>query len=402
MNTMHSSFAWVRSIVAATLVVTAAPSVTEAKEYIRGIYLSPYSAHQEWLLKRVEQAADRGDLNAVVVDMKDDWGILRYPSRNPIAKSRNAVRPIFDVDSFLVRMHAHNVRVIARLVCFKDEHACYHSDWAVHRSGGGIWADQGGAHWLNAFDEGTWAYLASIARELVEFGFDEIQLDYVRFPTDGDVGNCVFYGRKGRIKEEAIEGFLKMMRDSVAAPLAVDVFGYAAWRTLKLEGQELARIAPHVDYICPMLYPSHFSPRFLKGWKNREYWVYSQSVRSAYDLMGETDARVVTYVQGFSWGASGYGPDYIFDQMLASLNAGAQGFFIWNASGNYLPAFEALSWGGSSLRETDVLRSPGTRMKSIPLPEECELPPIPRTRTRCLGSILPIRPGGTRNGNRRE
>lgn len=383
------------------LAVLTALSSVKAEEYIRGIYLSPSSTRQEWLLKSIEEAADRGDLNAVVVDMKDDWGILRYPSQNPVAKRHGAVKPNFDVESLLNRMHAHGVRVIARLVCFKDEMVTDEENWAVYRSGGGIWADEGEAHWLNAFNEDTWYYLASIGRELIDFGFDEIQLDYVRFPTDGDVWNCVFYGIKRRKKEDAIEGFCKVMRDSVKAPLAVDVFGYAAWRTLKLEGQELKRIAPNVDYICPMLYPSHFSPQFLKGWKNREFWVYSQSVRSAYKLMGETDARVVTYVQGFSWRAPGYGPDYIFNQMVASLNAGASGFFIWNASGNYLPALTALSWGGSLLREKDVLRNPGIHTKSIPPQEVCELPPLPRTRTRCLGSILPIRLGGNRNGNRR-
>ncbi|MBD3286228.1 hypothetical protein GF359_06810, partial [candidate division WOR-3 bacterium] len=294
------------------------------------------------------------------------------------------------------------IRVIARMVCFKDEMVADESDWAVYRSGGGIWADAGGATWLNAFDEDTWYYLASIARELVDFGFDEIQLDYVRFPTDGDVLSCVFYGTKGRIKEEAIEGFLKVMRDSVTVPLSVDVFGYAAWRTLKLEGQELSRISPHVDYICPMLYPSHFSPMFLKGWKNREYWVYSRSVHSAFNLMGEDKADIVTYVQGFSWNAPGYGPDYIFDQMMASLNAGAAGFFIWNASGNYLPAFSALSRGGSSLREIDVQTTRDTHMRSIPPPELDELPPLPHIRTRCLYSILPIRPDDNLSDIHRE
>ncbi|MCK4231334.1 hypothetical protein KAX21_00160, partial [candidate division WOR-3 bacterium] len=115
----------------------------EGHEYIRGIYLSPYTAHQEWLLQRIEKAADRGDLNAVVVDMKDDFGLLRYPSQNPIARSCGAIRPIFDVDSLIRRMHNHNVRVIARIVCFKDDHACNYSNFAVYRSGGGMWADEG-------------------------------------------------------------------------------------------------------------------------------------------------------------------------------------------------------------------------------------------------------------------
>lgn len=350
------------------LAVLIVPFLLEGQEYIRGLYLSPYSVHQEWLLQRIEKAADRGDLNTIVVDMKDDFGLLRYPSQNSIARSCGAIRPIFDVDSLIRRMHHHNVRVIARIVCFKDDHACSYSDFAVYHSVGGMWADEGGAHWLNAFDERTWSYNISIARELEEIGFDEIQLDYVRFPTDGDVSTCIFYGRKGRIKEEAIEGFLKMMQESITVPLSVDVFGYAAWRTLKLEGQELSRIARHVDYICPMLYPSHFSPQFLAGEPDRDFWVYYTSVESAYNLMGSSKARIVPYVQGFSWRAPRFGPQYIFDQILGSLAAGSDGFFIWNAAGKYLPAFEALSWGGSSLRVRDAPSLQGIHTRSRPRP----------------------------------
>jgi hypothetical protein len=383
MNITRLSCGWARSIAVAALAVLVVPSTLKAEAYIRGIYLSAYAARQEWLLKKIEEAADRGDLNAIVVDMKDDFGYLRYSSGNKIAQGLGAIRPVFDVDSLLDRMHAHNVRVIARLVCFKDYQAARFSSFGVVRSGGGLWQDEGGAYWLNPFSERTWEYIASIARELEEVGFDEIQLDYVRFPTDGDVLNCVFYGRGGRIKEEAIEGFLKLMRAGITVPLSVDVFGYAAWRTLKLEGQELARMAPYVDYICPMLYPSHFSPQFLKGDPDRDFWVYYESVESAFELMGETQTGVVTYVQGFSWRAPGFSPGYIFDQMLGSLAAGADGFFIWNASGKYLPSFEAFSWGGSSIREKDVPSHPEIHRKSTPHPEIYV--PVSKTRTRNRG-----------------
>lgn len=373
--------------------MTAALSTLEAEtsvkqnsfgdEIIRGLYLSPFAAHQEWLLKRITDAADSGDLNAVVVDMKDDFGLLRYSSNNHIARSLGAIRPIFDVDSLLRRMHDHDIRVIARLVCFKDDHACNHSNFGVVHGRGGVWADEGGAHWLNAFNEHTWYYLLDIAKELEFLGFDEIQLDYVRFPTDGDVQNCVFSDRRGRIKEQAIEGFLAVMYDSLSIPLSVDVFGYAAWRTLKLEGQELARIGSNVDYICPMLYPSHFSPDFLKGEHKREYWVYYNSVRSAYDLLGDSRARVVTYVQGFSWRAPRFGAEYIFNQMLGSLHAGADGFFVWHAGGKYYPeTFTALGWGGSSLRRKVVPSPPEIRRKSTQSPVTDV--PISKTRIRTL------------------
>ncbi len=390
-----------KSIVAAALLAPAARSL-EGKTYIRGIYLSPSSACREWLLKKVEEAGDHGDLNAVVVDMKDDFGALRYPSENKIARSVGAVRPIFNVDTLIHRMHSHNVRVIARLVCFKDDLATGYSGFGIDRAGGGLWVDEGKAHWMNAYNESVWDYLASIAKELEDRGFDEVQLDYVRFPTDGDVGSCVFYGTKGRKKEEAIEGFLQKMRSSITVPLSVDVFGYAAWRTLRLEGQELSRIGPNVDYICPMLYPSHFSPSDFYGLPTREFWVYYESVESAYKLLDRTGAGVVAYIQGFSWRAPGYGPDYILNQMIGSLAAGADGFFIWNASGDYLPAFEALSWGGSWLRERAYRNSPDTHTKSIPHQPLCELTDSIRIHNPARSWFLPRFLDGIRNGSRHE
>ena len=334
--------------------------------------------------------------------MKDDFGALRYPSKNDIALSIGAVRPIINVDTLLKRLHEHNIRVIARLVCFKDDIASNYSAFGVARQGGGLWQDEGGAHWMNPYDESVWDYLASIAKELEDLGFDEIQLDYVRFPTDGDISSCVFYGSKGRIKEQAIEGFLKRMRSQVSAPLSVDVFGYAAWRTLKREGQELSRIGPNVDYICPMLYPSHFADSDFRGLPVREFWVYYESVSSAYKLLGSSSARVVTYVQGFSWKAPGYGPDYIHNQILGSLGAGADGFFIWNASGDYLPAFEALSWGGSSLREIACPSSQENRTKSIQHPPIYELTESIRIHIPGRNWFLPKFLDGIRNGSRRE
>lgn len=438
MNTMRLSFVWARSIAVLLLTAAAVPllargnkkqelsqstfltyypdssyelylkyspkarvELEEEFSYLYGIYLSAYAVRREHLIKELIKSADEGCLNAVVVDMKDDFGYLRYPSSNQIAKKIGAIRPIFQLDSFLTRMHSHNIKVIARIVCFKDERAASYSKFGVRRSGGGLWADGGGAHWMNAFEEETWGYLASVAAELERLEFDEIQLDYVRFPTDGDVFSCIFHSRKGRIKEEAIEGFLKVVKDSVSIPLSVDVFGYAAWRTLKLEGQELARIAKHVDYVCPMLYPSHFSTSFLKKYPYRDYWVYQSSVASAYRLMGNEPTGVVAYIQGFSWRAKNFGAHYILEQMSGAAGAGAQGFIVWNASGKYAPTFKAFRMAQNLLKRTDIPSFQEIRKINIPPPVLYEMPPIPRTRNPIRNLFLPIRLGGSRNGNRR-
>ena len=307
-------------------------------------------------------------LNAVVIDMKDDWGKIRYHSNSVIAKSTGAVSVIFNVSSLMDSLRAHGIKkVIARIVCFKDDYASLWGDFGIRdKYTKNLWKDYKGLSWLNPYNKRVWDYLLSIIKEVERLGFDEIQLDYVRFPTDGDVSRCLYYGIWGR-REEAITGFVKYVSQHVNVPLSVDVFGYATWRVLKGEGQEIESMGRYLNYICPMLYPSHFAPYDMAeaGEPARTYLLYYESIRLAYRRLKGTKAKIIAYIQGFNYKTPFFNPDYIFYQILGALDAGSQGFFIWNAAGQYETAFSSLLWVHKVLKRRLSESYPRSRGRGI-------------------------------------
>jgi hypothetical protein len=318
----------------------------EMKFVYKGLYLGPYVAsNRSYVAKLLEKSHL---FNTLVVDVKTDFGFLVYSSQLPLAKAIGANQNLVDLPELIKSAKAHNIRLIARIVVFKDPYLARYGSYGGHDARtGGLWEDEAGNSWVDPYSPEVWEYNIKIANEVLALGFDEIQFDYVRFPTDGDVWNCIFYHRtQNMTKEDAIAGFLKRARSEIRAKISVDVFGYAAWRVLLLEGQNLAKIGKYVDYVCPMLYPSHFAPDFKRErdefW--RSYWIYYDSVRSAEGFLRDTPTRVVTYVQGFNYKSPWFGPDYIHTQILGAKDAAALGFFIWHAGGDYRTAFEALEW----------------------------------------------------------
>ncbi len=315
--------------------------------FYRGIYLTPYSAKNKALLKKIKELGEKGLLNAVVVDMKDDRGKIRFYTRNKIALSTGAVSVIFDVKELIDSLKVHGIKkVIARIVCFKDDYASQWGNFGIRdKYTKELWEDYKKISWLNPYNKKVWDYILSIIKEVEELGFDEIQLDYVRFPTDGDISRCLFYGVWGK-REEAITAFVRYIRKNTKLPLSVDVFGYATWRVLVGEGQNIENMGKYVDYVCPMLYPSHFSPYDFAeyGEPVRSYLLYYESIIRARKRLKNTGAKVVAYIQGFNYKTPFFTPDYIFYQILGALDAGSKGFFIWNAAGNYDIAFSSLLW----------------------------------------------------------
>ena len=305
--------------------------------------------------------AKDGIINSFVIDVKDDFGYIRFPYSGKIANRIKAVRPILNIDSLLKLKKIYEVKLIARIVIFKDYKLSSYKNYGILRKGGGLWKDQGGASWCDPYNEEVWEYNVDIANEILKLGFDEVQFDYVRFPTDGDIWNCIFLSTDHRSKGEVIADFLKYARKKIKGKLSIDIFGYATWRELKVEGQEVGMMSNYVDYICPMLYPSHFSsrdgswlPKFL-----REFWIYYISVERAKKRIKENNnplCQIVTYIQGFDWKANHFSPDYLYYQIKGSLLSGSNGFFVWNAKGDYRITLNALkTWKESFNKNNNSL-----------------------------------------------
>lgn len=318
-----------------------------ADSIICGVYINPYQASDKAYLEDIFRRADSGLINTIIVDFKGDYGFLAYGSELEQAKKIKAVIQHFDIKYLVEKAAKHDLKLIARIVCFRDNYLARYKDLGIRNHRGEIWVDNKGLAWTNPYYEKVHEYLLAVTKEVVERGVKSIAYDYIRFPTDGATTEIRLKHVKGS-RSDAIVNFLKKVRSEIDAEIGVCVFGYATWYDLKNEGQELTRIGEYIDVLYPMLYPSHFPPEFkneeTEQWRN--YWIYFDSVREAFAKL-PASARVVPFVQGFDYRAENYNADYVFSQINGVLSAGAHGFIIWNARSAYSVCWRALAWAHS-------------------------------------------------------
>jgi hypothetical protein len=348
-----------------------------------GIYLPVNHAMDSYSLKPYLDTIASRNLNMVVVDMKDDYGRLRFSPLNPaIAEKGRVFRPV-DLDVFLGTMKEKGIYTVARVVVFKDPEL-------ARKEGGkfAVWDNQNNKAWKGYYDsrrlktpqnqqdgaqsslteilpaddpayeivrtyydedwvdpyaEDVWDYIAAVGRELYERGFDEIQFDYIRFPTDGD--NLAYaryrWRENGMDMESAMLSFLRHIRKRIDAPISIDIYGANGWyRTSARTGQEVELLAPYVDVICPMYYPSHFEQDFLaqNPPELRPYRIYYQGTQRT-GRISRFQTIVRPYVQAFylnvSYDRRYYNADYVRREVEGIRDAGKGGLTYWNNSGRY-------------------------------------------------------------------
>ena len=348
----------------------------------KGLYLPVNHAMDSTSLKPYLDIIESRGLDMVVIDMKDDYGRLRFTPDNPeISKNGRVFRPL-DIDKFLADMKARGIYTAARIVVFKDpvlaarngsKYAVWDSrnnkPWAGYydRRRKKVENPEEAApdnlteiiaaddpeyeivrtfydeRWVDPYSEEVWEYIAATAAELHERGFDEIQFDYIRFPTDGANLDDARYRwqENGMDMESAILSFLRHIRSRVNAPISIDIYGANGWyRTGARTGQEVELLAPWVDVICPMYYPSHFEQDFLAQppEEMRPYRIYYQgTLRTA--RIGRGQVIVRPYTQAFylnvSYDRKYYNVDYVRRQVEGIRDAGSPGYTHWNNSGRY-------------------------------------------------------------------
>jgi hypothetical protein len=288
--------------------------------------------------------ARSGLINAVQLDIKDESGEVGYASTVALAVTTGAATGRYDATSALDELHRLGVRVIGRIVCFLDPTLASwawengHSEMVVMQgSGGPLATDYGTAAFTNVANAEVRQYQIDLAREAVQLGFDEILYDYVRRP-EGDTAAMYFPGLEGE-PAVAVARFVadtNIQLASTGALLGVSVFGIAATRPEQI-AQDIRLLAPHVDYVAPMVYPSH--------WAAGEYDVAdplrqpADIVRASVDDFGVvvagSGAAVVPWLQDFSAGGVSYGPVEVRAQIDAALASGAPGFLLWNPDSLY-------------------------------------------------------------------
>lgn len=311
---------------------------------IRGIYLNPLAVNMtgaQDLLAMIE----RTELNALVIDAKED-GIYVPTSADLFVAAAEQNEEVMDISALLPQARERGVYTIARVVCFRDLYlAAKRPDLAVlDVNTGEPWESYDGLRWLNPMQQETWDAYADFSLELAELGFDEIQYDYVRFPSDGDLENMDFgVELTEAIRVNTIVGFLTHCRDRLAnteVKTSADIFGY----TLLIDdigiGQNAARIAAVTDYVSPMVYPSHFPDASIDvpGQPNDfPYETIAISLEAGASRV--PPARMRPWLQDFSLaGMSSYGPAEVRAQIDATEAAGAGGWLLWAADSVFTEA----------------------------------------------------------------
>jgi hypothetical protein len=324
-----------------------------------GIYLSGITAAVERKIEALIDSAKGTPVGGFVIDMKDDLGRLSYTSKVSLAAKIGAnTRRLRNPDSLVSKLHQNGLIACARIVSFKDpllagylaEDSTY--PYAVLDSATNMpWRQDNGERWSNPYDEKVQNYLLELIEELVSFGFDQIQLDYIRFPSDGKVGHCVYPVVIDSLNRADVLGlFLSKIREKLdcghRVSLAVDVFGWVPWLHKDRNywiGQDYDIIAQYADVICPMLYPSHFPKEFKSEYEEkRAYHIVREGTCKGVERRGGRSTGVQPYIQGFKWRAPSFGSQYLLDQMQAARESGAVGWILWNASNNYSSLWQAL------------------------------------------------------------
>ncbi len=338
-------------------VTTAAEPEEPQKERVKvkGIYISGYMAGSEGM-QGILDKIDGTEINAVVIDVKNDDGRITFamenaPTVNEIGASENYIR---DIGSLMADLKARGIYTIARVVAFRDPYLAEKKpEWSLKNADGSLHRDNKGLAWVNPYRREVWDYLVEVGTQAARVGFDEIQFDYIRFATDSTMKQVAFdeADTQGRSKTDIITEFITYAYEKLSAEnvfVAADVFGTIIGSKIDADavGQVYNEMAKHLDYICPMIYPSHYGDgNFgIEHPDTQPYdTIHAALLKSKQDLaLTKADGQqaiVRPWLQDFT--ASylkhyiKYGPEEVRAQIQAVYDAGYDEWILWSASNKY-------------------------------------------------------------------
>jgi hypothetical protein len=304
---------------------------------IRGVHVTMSLAS---LRGKLQQYLALPGLNTIELDVKDENGKVGFvPSAVPLARRTGAAGPYYKAKWAARLAHAKGIYLIGRVVTFEDPVLSeQRPDLAIRTSDGSRWLNNAGLGWTNPYDRRVWEYNVDLGVAAVKAGFDEIQFDYVRFPSDGDLSLIRYPGMHPQTMSWTIPAFVQYARKRLhplGARVSVDVFGLAATHDLGI-GQLPRRISRYVDAVYPMVYPSHYNsgeynladPDAAPG------QTVTHSLLDFQTALEGRKARLTPWLQDFSLGRT-YSLGDVKAQVQAARSLHAHGFLLWNAEGLY-------------------------------------------------------------------
>lgn len=353
---------------------------------VKAVYLTACAAGTPSLRDAVVSLVETTELNAIVIDIKDYSGKISFaPEASELSQAWNdASCGARDMREFIKALHGKGIYVIGRITVFQDPYySAKHPELAVKRaSDGGVWKDHKGLSFIDAGARAYWDYIITLAAESYNLGFDELNFDYVRYPSDGNMKDIAFTHSAGKSKQENLESFFKYLHDALAEAdryenvihehtgrdtaipyLSVDLFGMTTSNTDDLSiGQVQERAAPYFDFIAPMVYPSHY-PKGFHGLGNPNQHVYEvihyamqegarrmaadttpvegflherigTSTPALYRKPAYSIQKLRPWLQDFDYGGQ-YGVSEVRAQIKATYDVGLTSWMIWDPANRY-------------------------------------------------------------------
>ncbi|MDP2676944.1 MAG: putative glycoside hydrolase [bacterium] len=323
------------------------PIYLPTPEPLKAIYMTSWVAGTPSLRKDLVRFIEESEANAIVIDVKDYTGRVAFDTDNEVIIQSGAIEErIPDIQALIRELNDKGIYTIARISVFQDPYFVkIRPDLAVKTLNGGVWKDRKGITWIDVSAKEYWDYIVHLSRATHAVGFDELNFDYIRFPSDGNMKDISYdYYDEAKIsKAEALEQFFAYLAREIkplGIPLSADLFGMTASNYDDLGiGQVLERAIPYFDFVSPMVYPSHYPPSFigLANPASHPYEVIYYSMSRAVERMvaaSTTPSKLRPWIQDFDLGAT-YDADMIRKQKQAVYDAGLSSWMAWDPSNKY-------------------------------------------------------------------
>jgi len=323
------------------------PSYISTPEPVKGIYMTSWTASSKDLRGALVKLIEDTELNTVVIDIKDYSGKIVFSlGDNPTLKSFGSeeVR-VKDMMEFIETLHKKNIYVIGRLAVFQDEYFVkYRPNLAVkNKTNGAVWKDRKGISWIDPGSREYWDYIILLAKESHRIGFDEINFDYIRFPSDGNMQDISYPFSSSTPKHLVMRNFFEYLHDGLkdsGLKISADLFGMTTTAQDDMGiGQLFEDALPYFDYVMPMVYPSHYPPTF-QNFKDPEAHPY-EVVRFALDggvkranMASTTPNKIRPWLQDFGLKMT-YGSTEVMAQIKATNEVGLTSWILWSPSNKY-------------------------------------------------------------------
>lgn len=322
----------------------------QTPESVKSIYMSSWVAGTPSFRNKLVKIIDDTEINAVVIDIKDYTGKVSFKiPGSQFEELESTENRISDIKEFIGMLHSKGVYVIGRISVFQDPHLVKIWPEEAVKKGSDhtlAWKDRKGISWIDAGSEKVWDYILDLSRVSYEYGFDEINFDYIRFPSDGDMKDIYFPYSEGESKSETMKLFFEFLSNNLITDgedrvkISADIFGMTTVNTDDLGiGQILEDALLNFDYVAPMVYPSHFPDTWggIAKPAEKPYEVIKKSMSKAVEravILGEDPKKLRPWLQDFDLGAN-YSAEMVRLQIDATYDSGLDSWMLWDPKNIY-------------------------------------------------------------------